>query len=76
MSHSLRPDISSPAAGQVDVTLLSKNNCCAPGASRYNDRCEICLRARYSSEVVKLVQWWYNTRYWAIQGCQGPDQVV
>ena len=31
-------------------------------AARYNDRCEICLRARHSSEVIKTVKWWYNTR--------------
>ena len=25
-------------------------------AARYNDRCEICLRGRYSSEVTKTVK--------------------
>ena len=40
------------APGQVEV-ILSKLEIIA---ARYSDRCEICLRARYSSEVTKIVK--------------------
>ena len=39
-------------AVEVDATLYDPKII----AARYSDRCEICLCARYSSEVIKTVK--------------------